>query len=114
MHTITFHFSLTDYSDSDRFERFFDSEDEEFEILSLWRMFAFARLSKFCGKASSEEREYHLTCVKHTAFFLNRYADCSVSPWVSRGQVSWPKALRIIRMYVLSRIYVYPYWVLTL
>lgn len=55
-----------------------------------------------------------VTCVKHTAFFLNRYADCSLSPWVSRGQVSWSKALRIISMYVLSRIYVYPYWVLTL
>lgn len=25
-----------DFSDSDRLERFFDSEDEEFEILSLW------------------------------------------------------------------------------
>ena len=27
---------FTDFSDSDRLERFFDSEDEEFEILSLW------------------------------------------------------------------------------
>lgn len=26
---------LSDFSDSDRLERFFDSEDEEFEILSL-------------------------------------------------------------------------------
>lgn len=26
---------FTDFSDSDRLERFFDSEDEEFEILSL-------------------------------------------------------------------------------
>uniref|UniRef100_A0A8C2GQC9 Cysteine protease n=1 Tax=Cyprinus carpio TaxID=7962 RepID=A0A8C2GQC9_CYPCA len=35
IHNIIFHFSLTDFSDSDRLERFFDSEDEEFEILSL-------------------------------------------------------------------------------
>lgn len=27
---------FADFSDSDRLERFFDSEDEEFEILSLW------------------------------------------------------------------------------
>lgn len=27
--------SFADFSDSDRLERFFDSEDEEFEILSL-------------------------------------------------------------------------------
>lgn len=27
--------TYTDFSDSDRLERFFDSEDEEFEILSL-------------------------------------------------------------------------------
>lgn len=28
-----------DFSDSDRLERFFDSEDEEFEILSLWGIY---------------------------------------------------------------------------
>jgi len=28
-------FSLADSSDADRLERFFDSEDEDFEILSL-------------------------------------------------------------------------------
>lgn len=32
---VVFSFSLADSSDADRLERFFDSEDEDFEILSL-------------------------------------------------------------------------------
>lgn len=95
MFVLHFTFSSTDFSDSDRLERCFDSEDEEFEILSLWRNYIFARHSETCDRApqrkeGSERMDRmsltakaslafgdRLNCFKHTTF-LNGYTDGSV------------------------------------
>lgn len=91
---------FTDFSDSDRLERFFDSEDEEFEILSLWGTKTMLYCSRQLGERFSVSSLYQkgslrgwtligdllsqsssngVVSVCHTAFFSTA-TECSLYP----------------------------------